>query len=210
MVSRTSLSFAIAEQLRTGSFLIAILSSIFIAPQDRSTTKAARIDELVSRYQQCGYFNGSILVGEHGKVIYEKGVGYANIQAHTPNTPQTKFGIASVSKQFTAALVLMQVAIGNLRLDATVSESALVPERHGVAHYHRATSATHFWPTSRLWRSGIRRWGGSCPARRAKSVCPKRMSAGTRVGTGYTMELQQLRLYSPGPYPRADYRKVVR
>ena len=122
MFSRTSLSFAIAEQLRTGSFLIAILTSIFIAPQDRSTTKAARIDELVSRYQQCGYFNGSILVGEHGKVIYEKGVGYANIQAHTPNTPQTKFGIASVSKQFTAALVLMQVAIGNLRLDATVSE----------------------------------------------------------------------------------------
>ena len=122
MVSRTSLSFAIAEQLRTCSFLIAILSSIFMAPQDRSTTKAARIDELISRYQQCGYFNGSILVGEHGKVIYEKGVGYANIQTHTPNTPQTKFGIASISKQFTAALVLMQVASGNLRLDATVSE----------------------------------------------------------------------------------------
>src|SRR2546429_5584754 len=34
----------------------------------------------------------------------------------------TKFGIASISKQFTAALVLMQVTNGNLRLDATVSE----------------------------------------------------------------------------------------
>jgi len=102
--------------------VFAVLGSIIIAPQDRSTTKAARIDELISRYQQGGYFNGSILVAEHGKVIYEKGVGYANMRMHTPNTPQTKFGIASISKQFTAALVLMQVTNGNLRLDATVSE----------------------------------------------------------------------------------------
>jgi len=110
------------ERLRTCSFVFAVLGSIIIAPQDRSTTKAARIDELISRYQQCGYFNGSIFVAEHGKVIYEKGVGYANMRMHTPNTPQTKFGIASISKQFTAALVLMQVTNGNLRLDATVSE----------------------------------------------------------------------------------------
>ena len=110
------------NQRRTSSFVFAILSSLFNAPPHPSTTKAARIDQLVSKYQQCGYFNGSILVAEHGKVLYERGVGYANIQTHTPNTPKTKFGIASVSKQFTAALVLMQVAVGNLRLDATVSE----------------------------------------------------------------------------------------
>jgi CubicO group peptidase (beta-lactamase class C family) len=110
------------NQRRTWSFVFAILSCFFISPPDPSTTKASKIDQLVSRYQQCGYLNGSILVAEHGKVLYERGVGYADIQTHTPNTPETKFGIASLSKQFTAALVLMQVAIGNLRLDATVSE----------------------------------------------------------------------------------------
>jgi CubicO group peptidase (beta-lactamase class C family) len=100
-----------------------LFSALFlIYPPDPSTTKASKIDQLVSEYQQCGYFNGSILVAEHGKVLYERGVGYADIQTHTPNTPKTKFGIASLSKQFTAALVLMQVAIGNLRLDATVSK----------------------------------------------------------------------------------------
>ena len=107
---------------RTCCFVFAVLSSFFISPPDSSTTKATRIDQLVSRYQQCGYFNGSLLVGEHGKVLYERGVGYADLQMHIPNTPKTKFGIASLSKQFTAALVLMQVAIGNLRLDATASE----------------------------------------------------------------------------------------
>lgn len=107
---------------RTCSFVFAILGSVFVSPQDLSTTKAVRIDQLVARYQQCGFFNGAILVAEHGKVLYERGIGYANIQMHAPNTPQTKFGIASISKQFTAALVLMQVTVGNLRLDATVSE----------------------------------------------------------------------------------------
>lgn len=109
------------NQRRTWSFVLAVLGSV-IAPQDPSATKAGRIDQLLSRYRECGYFNGAILVAEHGKVVYERGVGYANIAMRTPNTPQTKFGIASLSKQFTAALVLMQVATGNLRLDATVSE----------------------------------------------------------------------------------------
>src|SRR6266705_3143075 len=75
--------------------------------------------------------------------------------------------------------------------DYCFRDSAVVSKRHRVAHYHRATSATHFWPTSGLWRSGIRRWGRRCPACRAEGVCRKRMSGGTRVGTGYTMELQQ-------------------
>jgi CubicO group peptidase (beta-lactamase class C family) len=84
--------------------------------------KGARINELVSHYQQCGYLSGAVLVAEHGKVIYAKGVGDADRQSHTPNTPQTRFGIASITKQFTAVLVLKQVAKGTVRLDGTVSE----------------------------------------------------------------------------------------
>ena len=92
------------------------------ATEKSATDKAARIDELVTRYEQCGYLNGAVLVAEHGKVLYEKGVGKADIRAQTPNTPKTKFGIASITKQFTAVLVLQQVAKGNLRLEGTVSE----------------------------------------------------------------------------------------
>jgi len=84
--------------------------------------KGARIDELVSRYEHCGYLNGAVLVAQHGKILYEKGVGLANMESRTPNTPQTKFDIASISKQFTAMLVLQQAAQGTLRLDGTVSQ----------------------------------------------------------------------------------------
>jgi CubicO group peptidase (beta-lactamase class C family) len=84
--------------------------------------KAAPFDNVVSRYAECGYFQGVVLVAEHGKVIYARGFGDANLESHTPNSPQTRFGIASITKQFTAALVLQEVADGRMRLDATVSE----------------------------------------------------------------------------------------
>ena len=104
----------------------ALLAMVLLATRtglaSNTADKAAAIEELLARYQKCGYFNGAVLVAEHGKVIYAKGVGEADMQAHTPNTPQTKFDVASITKQFTAALVLQQVAEGKIRLEGTVSE----------------------------------------------------------------------------------------
>ena len=83
---------------------------------------ATRFEEVVSHYERCGYLQGVVLVAQHGRVLCAKGVGDANLQTHAPNTPQTRFGIASITKQFTAALVLQQVSLGRLRLEGTVSE----------------------------------------------------------------------------------------
>ncbi len=88
----------------------------------RITRPAERIDELVGRYAKYGYLNGAVLVAEQGKIIYEKGIGEANMELHVPNTPRTKFGIASLTKQFTAVLVLQQVAKGGIRLEGKVSD----------------------------------------------------------------------------------------
>jgi CubicO group peptidase (beta-lactamase class C family) len=87
-----------------------------------AAAKASGFDEVVSHYTRCGYFQGVVLVAQHGQVVYAKGVGEANLQTHKPNTPRTRFGIASITKQFTAALVLQQVNRGRIRLDGTVSE----------------------------------------------------------------------------------------
>jgi CubicO group peptidase (beta-lactamase class C family) len=85
-------------------------------------SKAARFDEVVSHYERGGYFQGVVLVAQHGEVIFAKGVGEANLLTHAPNSPRTKFGIASITKQFTAALVLQQVAEGRIRLNGVVSD----------------------------------------------------------------------------------------
>lgn len=83
---------------------------------------AARIGELVPQYQRLGYLNGTVLVALGGKVIYAQGIGEADMESHIPNTPRTRFGIASITKQFTAALVLQQAALGKLRLQDTVAD----------------------------------------------------------------------------------------
>jgi CubicO group peptidase (beta-lactamase class C family) len=81
---------------------------------------AERIAHLVSHYQKYGYFNGAILVADHRKVIYACGAGDANMELHTPNTTHTKFGIASITKQFTALLILQQVAEHKIALEGSL------------------------------------------------------------------------------------------
>src|SRR5215467_1460615 len=101
--------------------LLLIDAPVFAPVQVAAQTKAERIDEVVRYYHERGYFNGAVLVGEEGRIIYEKGVGEANFTSQTPNTPLTRFGIGSITKQFTALLVLQEVDKGKLSLgDAVV------------------------------------------------------------------------------------------
>ena len=85
-----------------------------------SQTKSGEIDALMQKYYEYGQFNGSVLVAQGGKVILKKGYGYANFEWNIPNTPDTKFRLASVTKQFTAMLIMQQVEGGKISLDAPV------------------------------------------------------------------------------------------
>ena len=61
-----------------------------------------------------------------GKIIYSKGYGLANIEEDVHITPQTVFDVASISKQFTAASILLLQQQGKLRLDEDVRK--YIPE----------------------------------------------------------------------------------
>ena len=63
-----------------------------------------KIDELVSRYSAFG-FSGTVLVGERGHVILQKGYGLANRAGNARNTAETVFPLASITKQFTATAI---------------------------------------------------------------------------------------------------------
>ena len=106
----------------TRTVSVAVLS-VFLAS---AADKAGQIHELLSRYHSNRQFNGTAIVAEGGTVIYKKGFGYANFEWEVPNTPDTKFRLGSVTKQFTAAVVLQLVNEGKVRLDAKLSE--YIPE----------------------------------------------------------------------------------
>ena len=99
--------------------LIFLLSPVPLAGQTPPSDKAPRIEGIVSHYEKLGQFNGAILVADHGNIICAEGVGDANMESHTPNT---RFGIASLTKQFTALLVLQQAAEGKILLPGKVSD----------------------------------------------------------------------------------------
>ncbi len=103
----------------------------------------AKIDKLLNAYHDAGLLNGAVLVADHGKVIYKKGFGYANFEWQVPNTTDTKFRIGSVTKPFTAILVLQQVEAGKISLDAPIIKylpeyrsdtGAKVTVRHLLTH----------------------------------------------------------------------------
>jgi D-alanyl-D-alanine carboxypeptidase len=91
----------------------------------RSNSKAASIDAYLQPYIRSGNFTGVVLVEEKGKVVFEKAYGFADREHHVRNTAATRFHIASMSMQFTAAAVLRLVDTGALRLDQHIGE--LVP-----------------------------------------------------------------------------------
>jgi len=84
--------------------------------------KSKQIDDLISLYNKYDQFNGAALVAENGKVIYKKGFGLANMEWNIPNEPDTRFRLGSITKQFTATLILQLVEQGKLKLDGKVSD----------------------------------------------------------------------------------------
>lgn len=65
-------------------------------------------------------FNGALLVAQGDRVLLRQAYGEADHEAKTPNTPQTRFRVASVSKQFTAAAILRLQDQGVLSVDDKV------------------------------------------------------------------------------------------
>ena len=89
-------------------------------------------------------FSGVVLAGKGGRVVAAVGVGSADVEGKTPNTPATLFEIASLSKQFTAAAVLRAQELRRLSLDDPIGKHLSdVPEDCGaitVRHLLQHTS----------------------------------------------------------------------
>lgn len=106
------------------AWLLVVLVGLALQPVAfaQAGDPAARIDEYMTRAHKIGQFNGAALVVKNGQVVYKKGLGLANMEWNVPNETDTKFRLASITKQFTAALILQLVEQGKLKLDGKLSE----------------------------------------------------------------------------------------
>ena len=85
-------------------------------------TPADRMEQIVQSYSDAHQFMGSVLVAQSGKIIFEKSYGYANLEWDVADSPVTKFRIGSMTKQFTAASILLLEERGKLHTDDYVKK----------------------------------------------------------------------------------------
>lgn len=103
-------------------FCLTVTAVLLVVSTAFAQDKAAKIDALVQQYVANRQFNGTVLVAEHGKVIFKKGYGMANMEWNIPNAPDTKFRLGSVTKQFTSMLIMQLVEKGKLKLNGKVTD----------------------------------------------------------------------------------------
>jgi len=88
----------------------------------RDEDEASRVfAAVVAQQAKVSGFSGSALVARGSKTLYRGSAGSANMESRAPNRPSTKYRIGSLTKQFTAALVMQLVDAGELDLDAAVT-----------------------------------------------------------------------------------------
>jgi CubicO group peptidase (beta-lactamase class C family) len=90
---------------------------------------ASKIDSLMTAYFRNGVFSGTVLVTRNNEVIYKKAFGIADRDWNIPNAVDTKFKIASISKPFTALLIVRLAEEGKLDLNGTITD--YIPDYKG-------------------------------------------------------------------------------
>src|SRR5205823_14142826 len=82
----------------------------------------ARMEQVIDSYVSPKRFMGSVLVAQQGKILLSKGYGSANLEWEIPNAPTTKFRLGSITKQFTAASILLLEEQGKLRIEDPIKK----------------------------------------------------------------------------------------
>lgn len=90
------------------------------------TKKINQIDSLMKWSNKAGFFNGNVLVSKNNKVIYNASFGFTDATKTEKITPDYRFNIGSITKEFSAVALLQMQEKGKLKLDDKVSK--FIPE----------------------------------------------------------------------------------
>ncbi len=93
-----------------------------IAQASPETTVKDRLDAVIRSYVAVNHFMGAVLVVKGNRVLIDRGFGLADVEWKISNSPDSVFRLASLTKQFTATLVLQLQQDGKLHLDDPISK----------------------------------------------------------------------------------------
>jgi CubicO group peptidase (beta-lactamase class C family) len=108
--------------MRSRLSALACLAAATCLGQNGANPDVSRMDQVVQSYVTAKQFMGSVLVARGDDVLFSKSYGSANLEWNIANTSATKFRIGSMTKQFTAASILLLEERGKLKVDDPVKK----------------------------------------------------------------------------------------
>jgi D-alanyl-D-alanine carboxypeptidase len=111
--------------------ILAVSMALSAGTVGPASAAAPTTADFVTSYAKAHDFSGGVLIEAGGQIVYEHSFGFANLQFHVPATTRTRYRIASITKAFTAVLVLRQYEQGRLDLDKTIKD--YLPDYAGEA-----------------------------------------------------------------------------
>ena len=107
--------------LISAGFLVSSMALISPAgAQMLAPDVAERVDKVFEKWDRTDSPGCALGIYQNGQIIYKRGYGMANLNDDVTITPETVFHVASMSKQFTAASILLLQQEGKLSIDDDV------------------------------------------------------------------------------------------
>ena len=120
------------------------------SPPDLSPDGFEEVRDYAQTYVEWAAFDGVVLIAEGPEIVFLEGFGLADYETEAPVSPDTRFRLASLSKQFTNALLASQIRQGRLSVTSALEEclpdfnraseislQQLVDHTAGVPHTNR-------------------------------------------------------------------------
>ena len=95
--------------------------SVEYYPKEITKKVNYKLDSLLKRINKRHDFHGAVLVAKNNKIVYKNQVGYTDFRKKIPLKDASVFQLASVSKQFTAAAIMLLKERGKIKLTDTVN-----------------------------------------------------------------------------------------
>jgi len=108
--------------VRRAVAVVVLLGCSLVCSTSHAQENVPRMEQVVQSYVDSKQFMGTVLVAQGDKILLDKGYGYANLEWQIPNVPEAKFRLGSVTKQFTAASILLLEERGKLKTDDLVKK----------------------------------------------------------------------------------------
>lgn len=113
------------EHMKTKTiFAIFLTLTFFTAAAHAQTLDKAKLDQFFDRLAEKNKAMGSLTIAKDGNTLYTRSIGYSQISAteKKPLTAATRYRVGSITKIFTAAMILQLVEEGKLKLTDTLDK----------------------------------------------------------------------------------------